>query len=77
MKVFISAVVGLLLIVVGAGILPGNVSAQMVRDAFGDMYACMPTSVAEVLFAHGAFSETGNIVVLCIEGYTPVFRDLP
>ena len=78
MKTFVGVVVGLLLVVAVAGFAPGSASAFFnVNQFYNELYGCVPDEIATVLLDTGQFTPGGNVVVLCVEGYTPVFKALP
>lgn len=76
MKTLTRIIVGLLLFAVVAGFFPGLVSAEINHHA-DEVYGCMPDEVAAHLIESGAFSTSGSGIILCIVGYTAVYRALP
>ncbi|OGK24773.1 hypothetical protein A2954_00900 [Candidatus Roizmanbacteria bacterium RIFCSPLOWO2_01_FULL_37_12] len=76
MKKIQSFIIGILLFVAVVGFVPGRVSAEINHGVLG-LYGCMPDEIAATLLESGAFSISGSYVILCVEGYKAVYKDLP
>ena len=78
MKTLVGGIIGLLLVVAVAGFAPVSALGFLhVNQPTNEILGCVPDEMATVLLDTGQFATGGNAVILCVEGYTPVFKALP
>ncbi|MCR4324756.1 MAG: hypothetical protein NUV69_03665 [Candidatus Curtissbacteria bacterium] len=79
MKLLTRGTVGLLVLAFVAVLVPGSASAEINHSSTsGNLYGCMPDNVATRLVESGAFTTSGSSeFILCVDGYTAVYRVLP
>src|SRR3989338_2122988 len=76
MKKIYGGIIAIFLLVVVAVATPSAVSAEINHTFPNQLYGCMPDAVAARLIESGAFTTSGGVAILCVEGYTPVYRVL-
>ena len=80
MNKILGGICGLLLFIAVASLAPSVESAgKWINVIPGvELYGCVPDELAVHLLSGGGFATTGSpVVILCISGYTPVYRVLP
>ena len=79
MKKIYGGIIALFLLVFIAVATPSAVSAEINHYSFAnELYGCMPDEVAAKFVESGAFTTSASsVIIICVEGYTPVYRVLP
>lgn len=74
MKIFLGTIASFIIFVAIAVFVPGRASA---REYQYIVFGCVPDEIAAHLVAIGRFTTQGIPGILCVEGYTPVYLELP